>query len=51
MLAIEFSDDGNPDRPAKDPGRQRHHRQCRERGLLIIPAGVHGNVIRVLSRS
>ena len=48
MMAIEFCEDGNPTKPAKRHAAAIIDR-CREQGLLIIPAGVHGNVIRVLS--
>lgn len=48
MMAIEFCEEGDTDRPAKGLVA-RIIDECRERGLLIIPAGVHGNVIRVLS--
>ncbi len=48
MMAIEFSEPGDPTRPAKALVTQIIDR-CRDNGLLIIPAGVLGNVIRVLS--
>ncbi len=48
MMAIEFGEGGDADRPAKDLVARVIGR-CRERGLLVIPAGLHGNVIRVLS--
>ena len=48
MMAIEFSAPGDPTKPDKRlVGQIIDH--CRDNGLLIIPAGVDGNVIRVLS--
>ncbi len=48
MMAIEFCDDGDPARPATALVK-RIMDTCREQGLLIIPAGVDSNVIRVLA--
>lgn len=48
MMAIEFSEPAEPFAPAKALVTRIIDR-CRENGLLIIPAGVHGNVIRVLA--
>ena len=48
MMAIELSERGDPTRPATSLVNAIINR-CREEGLLIIPAGVHGNVVRVLS--
>lgn len=48
MMAIEFGESGDPDRPAKTHVAKIISR-CAEHGLLIIPAGLHSNVIRVLS--
>lgn len=48
MQAIEFGMDGDPDRPASDVVRTVLGR-CLERGLLCIPAGATGSVIRILS--
>lgn len=48
MMAIEFCHDGDPHRPAGDVVA-RVTAECRERGVLVLPAGPHGNVIRVLS--
>lgn len=48
MMAIEFSEDGDPSKPAK-PLVSKIIDVCRNNGLLVIPAGVHGNAIRVLS--
>jgi 4-aminobutyrate aminotransferase/(S)-3-amino-2-methylpropionate transaminase len=48
MLAIEFSVGGDPARPAGDLVKQIVD-ECLEHGLLIIRAGVDGNVIRVLA--
>jgi len=48
MIAIELAHDGDPARPAgalvKDIIAT-----CQERGLIVIPAGVESNVIRVLA--
>lgn len=48
MMAIEFCEAGDPAKPATSLVK-RIMDVCRERGLLIIPAGVDSNVIRVLS--
>jgi 4-aminobutyrate aminotransferase-like enzyme len=48
MMAVELHDGGDPQRPATETVKQIIA-ACRENGLLVIPAGVHGNVIRVLS--
>ncbi|MCA9298409.1 MAG: aminotransferase class III-fold pyridoxal phosphate-dependent enzyme, partial [Phycisphaerales bacterium] len=48
MMAIEFGEGGDPARPAKGLVARVIDR-CREQGLLVIPAGLHGNVIRVLA--
>jgi 4-aminobutyrate aminotransferase/(S)-3-amino-2-methylpropionate transaminase len=48
MMAIEFSEPGDPTKPGKHLVDQIISR-CRDNGLLVIPAGVYGNVIRVLS--
>ena len=48
MMAIEFTEPGDPSKPDKGLVTRIIDR-CRDDGLLIIPAGVHGNVIRVLS--
>jgi 4-aminobutyrate aminotransferase/(S)-3-amino-2-methylpropionate transaminase len=48
MMAIEFSAPGEPQKPGKDLVSRIIDR-CREQGLLLIPAGVYSNVIRVLS--
>ncbi len=47
MLAIELCEDGDPGRPAAGAVRDiiTH---CRDRGLLVISAGVQANVIRTL---
>jgi len=48
MLAMELCLDGDPDRPATEEV-SRIVKSCLEKGLLIIPAGVRGNVIRTLA--
>lgn len=48
MMAIEFCQDADPNRP--DPELvKRIIETCRQRGLLLIAAGVDANVIRVLA--
>lgn len=48
MMAMEFSEAGDADRPAKELVSRVIDR-CRQEGLLLIPAGIHSNVIRVLA--
>ena len=48
MMAIEFCEGGDPARPGGALVK-RIIDECRRNGLLIIPAGVDGNVIRVLA--
>jgi 4-aminobutyrate aminotransferase/(S)-3-amino-2-methylpropionate transaminase len=48
MVAIEMCEEGDERRPATAIVKSIVD-ACRERGLLIISAGVYGNVIRVLS--
>lgn len=48
MLAVEFSVDGDPDQPAGDLVK-RIIDECLAHGLLIIRAGIDGNVVRVLA--
>ncbi|MEQ8771120.1 MAG: aspartate aminotransferase family protein [Phycisphaerales bacterium] len=48
MMAIEFGEGSDPGRPAGALVK-RVIDACRERGLLIIAAGVDGNVVRVLA--
>ena len=48
MMAIEFFEDADPSRPAKKLVSDIID-ECRKNGLLIIPAGVNGNVIRMLA--
>lgn len=48
MVAIEFSEDGDPARPAGALVK-RIITAARERGLLMISAGIDGNAIRVLA--
>jgi len=47
MMAIEFVRDGQPDQP---DGQlcEKLLKACWEKGLLIIPAGTHKNIIRIL---
>jgi 4-aminobutyrate aminotransferase/(S)-3-amino-2-methylpropionate transaminase len=47
MMAIELHEDGDPSKPAPALVKKILE-SCRERGLLIISAGLHGNVIRIL---
>ena len=48
MIGAEFCFDGDPARPATEfVGRVTA--TCREHGLLILPAGTHGNVLRFLA--
>lgn len=47
MIAIELHEDGDVSRPAGDLVR-RIMESCIARGLLMVPAGVYGNVIRIL---
>jgi 4-aminobutyrate aminotransferase/(S)-3-amino-2-methylpropionate transaminase len=48
MIGVEFVEDGDPARPA---GRlvKEIQRAALERGVLMIAAGTHGNIIRILS--
>lgn len=48
MIGMEFCHDGDPGRPA-GPVVAAALAACRERGVLVLPAGAHGNIIRVLS--
>ncbi len=48
MMALEFNEGGNPAHPAKQLVAQIIE-ECQRNGLLIIPAGVNGNVIRLLA--
>lgn len=48
MMAMEFSQPGTPEVPNKQL-TQSIITSCRESGLIVIPAGIHGNVIRVLA--
>lgn len=47
MLAIELVEDGDPNRPAAATAKAITD-ACLERDVLVIRAGVHGNVIRIL---
>lgn len=48
MIALELCHERDPARPAGD-AVAAVTAACRERGVLVLPAGRHGNVIRVLS--
>lgn len=48
MMALELCEKGDPDRPSAALAGAIID-SCRGEGLLIIGAGVHGNVIRVLA--
>jgi len=48
MLAIELCHDKDPRKPASKLTRNAVTR-CRENGVLVLTAGPHGNVIRLLS--
>jgi 4-aminobutyrate aminotransferase/(S)-3-amino-2-methylpropionate transaminase len=48
MIAMEFCRDHDPDNPAGTVVASVLAK-CRERGVLVLPAGTHGNIIRVLS--
>ena len=47
MIALEFSWDRDPKRPA-GPVVAAALKQCLENGLLVLPAGANGNIIRIL---
>jgi 4-aminobutyrate aminotransferase-like enzyme len=48
MIAMEFCHEGDPRRPAPEIVAAALAR-CREQGVLVLPAGALGNVIRTLS--
>lgn len=48
MMGLELCHDGDPRRPATAECAAVLA-ACREQGVLVLPAGPHGNVIRVLS--
>ena len=48
MIGLEFCHEGDPWKPAGD-AVAAVTTSCRERGVLVLPAGAHGNVLRVLS--
>ena len=48
MIAIEFSHDGDPKRPNGE-AVAAVTAACRDKGVLVLPAGPYGNIIRVLS--
>lgn len=47
MVGMELCDDGDLDRPAAAAVAQIVT-ACHQRGVLVIPAGTHGNVLRLL---
>lgn len=47
MMALELCHDRDPARPAKE-AMDAVAQACRERGVLVIPASRHGNVLRIL---
>lgn len=47
MIGVEFCYDGDPRRPA-GPVVADALARCRENGVVALPAGAHGNVIRTL---
>ncbi len=48
MIGMELCWDGDPARPAAE-AVAAVTATCRERGVLVLPAGPHGNVLRVLA--
>ncbi|HUG37229.1 MAG TPA: aspartate aminotransferase family protein [Candidatus Limnocylindrales bacterium] len=48
MIGLELCHQGDPRRPASE-AVTAVTAACRDRGVLVLPAGPHGNVIRVLS--
>jgi 4-aminobutyrate aminotransferase/(S)-3-amino-2-methylpropionate transaminase len=48
MIGVELCWEGDPGKPAGDAATAITA-ACRERGVLVLPAGPHGNVLRVLS--
>ena len=48
MIGMEFCYERDPDKPA-GPVVASALAKCREQGVLVLPAGSHGNIIRVLS--
>ncbi len=48
MIGLELCHDGDPRRPAGE-AVTAITAACREKGVLVLPAGPHGNVIRVLA--
>lgn len=47
MLAVEFCEQGDPERPAKALVDQALA-TCREQGVLVLPCSATGNVVRLL---
>lgn len=47
MTAIELVLDGDPNKPATDVVKQLVD-ACEKRGLLIVPSGSYGNIVRIL---
>jgi 4-aminobutyrate aminotransferase/(S)-3-amino-2-methylpropionate transaminase len=48
MIGIELCHDGDPTRPAGE-AVAAVTAACRAKGVLVLPAGPHGNILRVLS--
>ncbi|MBI1356459.1 MAG: aminotransferase class III-fold pyridoxal phosphate-dependent enzyme [Acidobacteria bacterium] len=48
MIGMELCYDGDPHRPAGSVTADALAR-CRDNGVLVLPAGAHGNIIRTLS--
>ncbi len=48
MMALEFSVAGDPTKPAADLVK-KVITTCLENGLIVIPAGVNGDVVRILA--
>jgi 4-aminobutyrate aminotransferase / (S)-3-amino-2-methylpropionate transaminase / 5-aminovalerate transaminase len=48
MVGMEFCFDRDPSKPAGEVVSAALAK-CRDRGVLVLPAGVHGNVVRTLS--
>ncbi|MCS6991936.1 MAG: aspartate aminotransferase family protein [Chitinophagales bacterium] len=48
MMALELSHEGDIRRPNGELGKAMVQR-CHEKGLILITAGAHGNILRILS--
>ncbi len=49
MIGMEFVKDGDPHKPATELTAANSESVVIERGLLILGAGIYGNVIRFLA--